>query len=373
MTAAPVLYIIFALQYAAVAAAEEAPSAPDTAQTVGLAARIATAKMALIKASIGTDRVGTENAVLAVWDGSSQEYITLVRVRHGVSQTPGYSVECVRYNGVNSDYRVTEPPGHVVLAAKFNVGSGHGRRGRGTQIFTPYTPALHTPEMVAAGRTYLENLLAKAAADLDGRGVSSRSFSGRRVTETVDTRTLMTILIVEHARSDKIEELGIQRVVEEVLVVLGANGDDAYDHAVSRARARGLAQFIKSTYQLTRTRYPAAKLTTDFNQGMADHQNAVKAQYCLADWTLSVLKSEVLADLQLPGFEEDLGAYIAAAYNGGERRAAQALIRDSQAWETRGHGLWPETVNYVRIFRAIYRHLFPEAITPEPQSQTFDP
>jgi len=373
MTAAPVLSIIIVLQYAAPAAAEEAPTAPDTAQTEGLAARIAAAKTALIKASVGTDRVGTENAVLAVWDGSSRGQITLVQVRHGVSRTPGYSVECVRHNGVNSDYRVTEPPDHVVLAAKFNVGAKHGRRGRVTQIFTPYTPALHTPELVAAGQTYLENLLAKAAADLDERGVASRSIAGRRVTETVDVRALMTILIVEHARSDKIEELGIQRVVEEVLVVLGANGDDAYDHAISRARAQGLAQFIKSTYRLTRTRYPAAKLAADFNLGMADHLNAAKAQYCLADWTLSALKRETLADLQLPGFEEDLGAYVAAAYNGGERRAAQAFIRDPSSWETRGHGLWSETINYVRVFRAVYRHLFPEATAPEPQSQTFDP
>jgi hypothetical protein len=373
MTAAPVLFIIIALQGAAITAPEEAPVEQAAAPVFSLLDRIAAAKAALSKVVIGTDRVGSENAVLAVSDGPGLDQITLVRVRRGVSQTHGYTVECVHYNGVNSDYRVTDPPDRVVLAAKFNVGARHGRRGRGAVIYTPYTPALHTPEMVAAGRAYLDGLLAKAAADLDARGVASRSVAGRRVTETVDARILAAILVVEHFRSDKIDELGLRHVIEEVLVVLGANGGDAYDHAVSSARAQGLAQFITGSYRLTRSRYPAAKLAADFNAGMADHLNAVKAEYCLADWTLTALRPEELADLQLPGFEEDLGAYVAAAYNGGERRAAAIYGRYSQDWEKPGYGLWRETVSYVRFFRAVYRQLYPETMASEPESQTFDP
>lgn len=373
MSATPVLYIIFALQGAVIPAPDEARTEQTATPVSSLQDRIAAAKAALAKAAIGTDRVGSENAVLAVSGGLGPEQITLVRVRHGVSQTPGYAVERVHYNGVNPDYRVTDPPDRVVLAAKFNVGTRHGRRGRGAVIYTPYTPALHTPEMVAAGRAYLDGLLAKAAADLDSRNVASRSVNGQRVTETVSARILATMLIIEHFRSDKIGELGLSRVIEEVLVMLGANGDDAFDHAVSSARAQGLAQFIRSSYRLTRSRYPAAGLKADFNAGMADHLNAVKAEYCLADWTLTALHPDELADLRLPGFEEDLGAYVAAAYNGGERRAAAIYGRYPQDWEKPGYGLWRETVSYVRFFRAVYRELYPEPAETEPQSQTFDP
>ncbi len=193
------------------------------------------------------------------------------------------------------------------------------------------------------------------------------------MTATVDRRTLMTILVIEHVRSDKAAELGWQRVTEEVLVTLAANGDDAYDDAVSRARAQGLAQFIKSSYQLTRRRYPGARLRADFNAGTADHLNVVKAQYCLADWTLTTLKKETLADLNLPGFEEELGAFIAAGYNGGERRAARAFYGHPGDWERSGHGLWRETVSYVRTFRAVYRQLFPPAEQGAAEDRTFDP
>jgi len=330
--------------------------------------KIAQARSLLAKAALGPGWRG-DDAVLAVWDGSPENGITLIDVRNGVSRSAGFAVERQEYNGVSPDLRVTEPPGLVVLAGKFHVGHGRTRR---TVIYTPYTPGLHTPEMVAAGRDYLDSLLAKAVVELDAGPTASRAVNGRLVTETVDRRVLAAILIVEHARFDRLDDLGLKQVVEEVLVVLAANGDDAYDHAVSRARAQGLAQFIRSSYQLTRRRYPDARIKADFNSGASDHLNVVKAQYCLADWTLSALRPETVDELRLPGFEEDLGAYIAAGYNGGEQRAASAYQRSPVEWEKPGRGLWRETVSYVRNFRMVYRHLFPEPDRRETDA-TFDP
>ena len=351
-------------------AAAKAPPAAITAAYPDLTLKIGQAKALLAEAPIGYSRNGSGNAALAVWDGSPDGEIRLVSIRDGISRTPGFTVERKRYNGVNSDYRVTEPEGYVVLAGKFDVGRGRSRR---TAVYTPYTPGLHTPEMVAAGRAYLEALLDRAASELAAAGTASLADPGKLVTGMVDARTLLAILVVEHVRYDQAEELGLQRVVEEVLVVLAANGDDAFDHAVSRARAQGLAQFIKSSYLLTRRRYPAAGLPADFNAGTTDHLNAAKAQYCLADWTLAALKKETLADLRLPGFEEDLGAYIAAGYNGGERRAAGAFYRYPGEWEKPRHGLWRETVTYVRVFRAVYRQLFPAPDPATVENRTFDP
>jgi len=370
------LFILSLFGVAGAAVAEEAPTAPATgSRYAGLLDKMAEARELVAKTRLATSRVDGGDAILAVWDGTSEGRIDLVTLKRCVSRTPGFTVECPRFNGVSPDYRVTTPDGYVVLAAKVNVCSERRCRRTKTVAYTPYSAGIHTPETVAAGRDYLDGLLARAAAELDERDVASRVVPGSRVTETANARILLAILIVEHARSDKIAELGIRRVVEEVLVVIGANGENAYDHALSHASAKGLAQFIRSSYQLTRQRYPAAVLIPDFDRGAADHGNVVKAQYCLADWTLTSLRQETLADLRLPLFEEDLGAYVAAAYNGGEKRAAKALYRYPDSWERRGHGLYQETVDYVRAFREVYRFLNAEPAENDGSlsGQNFDP
>lgn len=370
MAAISALFLTAVIGNAGLPAVADATPAENSFPVSELRLKIDEAKALLIKARIGTNRAGSANAVLAVWNNSASDGIKLVKVRNGVSRTTGFAVEYQPYNGVYSDYRVIEPEGYVVLAGKFNVA---GHRSRRTAIYTPYAPDLHTPETVAAGRSYLETLLERAAAELDDGDTGSLAVTGQTVTQTVPQRVLMTILIIEHVRSNMAEELGWQRVVEEVLVLLALNRDEAYDHAISRARARGLAQFIKSSYQLTRRRYPGADLSVDFNSGAADHLNVVKAQYCLADWTLTALTPETVADLRLPSFEEELGVYMAAAYNGGERRAAWAYYRYPEAWEKAGHGLRRETVNYVRVFRAVYRQLFRPTEEGVLDGGTFDP
>jgi hypothetical protein len=92
---------------------------------------------------------------------------------------------------------------------------------------------------------------------------------------------------------------------------------------------------------------------------MADHVHAVVAQYCLADWSLTRLTDAHRARLRLAANEEDMGAFLAAAYNGGEDRAARALADDPVRWERAGHGLAEQTVGYVREFRETYRFLGP--------------
>jgi hypothetical protein len=144
-----------------------------------------------------------------------------------------------------------------------------------------------------------------------------------------------------------------------VFATLALNRGDTYRYAVSYAGAGGLAQFIRPTYSVTRRRYASAGLPADFVQAMSDHVLAVSAQYCLADWSFGRLPRETRRTLAARDREEDLGAFIAAAYNGGEDRAASALAAHPSDWEREGNGLARQTVGYVREFRAVYRHLFP--------------
>jgi len=375
MNLCPVLFTIASVfVLAGNAGAQETPDAASAAAPpLGLLDRVAQAKKALAASPLQPSAVGSDDAVLAVWDGTDQGEVAIVALRRGKSRAPAYAFVRERLNGLNTTYVVTQPAGGVVLAVKAKVCGRQGCRRPATVVYAPYSPGLHTPETVAAGRAYLDQVLAGAAADLDRRGTFSRALDGEPVSAAVSPRILAALLIVEHAASDRIAAVGIQRVVEQVLVTLALNGEDAYDRAVSRARAQGLAQFIRRSYRETRLRYPKAGIAADYDAGTADHLNAVKAAYCLADWSLTELRPETLDDLRLPGFEEDLGAFVAAAYNGGEERAARALYRRPGEWEKPHRGLYRETVGYVRVFREVYRFLNRSEAAPSATDATFDP
>lgn len=345
------------------AAAQETDAAPD------LLVRIGQAKKHLTGSSIGTNRIGGENAVLAVWKPTEPEKkIRLVTVRGGISRTRGFAVSLERKNGVNSRYRVTSPEGFIVLALKTNIKNRHGRGRSKTAIYVPYSPDLNTPETRERGRKYLLNLVDRASDALDNANVRSVVDPDAMVTEMVPMRILLTLLVIEHITPSEFESEGAAPTIDRVLATVGLNGEDSYDFAVSDARAGGIAQFIAETYKLTRNRYPLAKLLKDFVEGMRDHRNAVKAQYCLADWSIGRLSSDARHELIDGTREEDLGAWLAAAYNGGEEKASRVYDADPLHWEKDGHGLAKQTVTYVREFRTVYKLLF----NAEAQTETPD-
>ncbi len=322
--------------------------------------RLEDAKRLLAKTAIGTDRLGGREAVLAVWNAAEDKLVT-VQVRGGLSRTRGFAVRLVQQNGVNTLYEVTEPSGYEVLAIRTNVLAARGARRRGPRtvpaVYVPYGTVLHRPHMIAAGRGYLEGLADAAGNRLDELEVRSLADPDRLVTEMIPERVLITLMIIEHIDPDDFRAKGARRTMEEVMAMTAANGRESFAYSFSYAGAGGLAQFIRSTYWLTRSRYPTAKLLPDFMDGMRDHTNAIMAQYCLADWSLAKLPAAKLKELLATSREEELGAYLAAAYNGGESRAADTLLKRPRDWEQPGRGLRPETVQYVREFREIYRLL----------------
>ncbi len=334
------------------ASAQDAPTLP--AHDVVMA-RIAEARRLLAGARIGTSRIGGDNAVLAVWQPSDPSRGTrLVNVLNGVSRTRGFTVTVLVRNGVNSRYRVDG--GWSVLAIRTNV-RGTGRSRSMPVVAVPYDPALHTPEMERDGRAYLESVIASARRRLEEAHAASRSTDGRLVPDVIPDRVLLSLLIIEHVDPADFAAQGVERSAGQVFVIAALNRADAFRYAGSYAGALGLAQFIRGTYALTRTRYPEARLPADFRTGMGDHVAAVAAQYCLADWSLSRLPEAERERLLLPANAEDLGAFLAAAYNGGEDRAATAYRADRARWEQAGNGLAAQTVGYVREFRETYRHL----------------
>lgn len=343
-----------------IALAEPAASAtlPEAAVICDEAAR---ARELLRPVAIGSRRHGLD-AALVVWRPTADTGLQIVQVRNGQSVTADYEVELRRHDGDNTQYAIIAPADAVVLAVKTNYRCAERPWHFCPAVHTPYSPELETPELVDIGRTYLTDIVDEAAAELEMAVVKSSWLEDATVAEAVPSDILVAIIAVEHASPIELEADGIERVVNRFLVTLALNGEDAYRHSVSRARAVGLTQFIRSSYAFISRSYASAGLDRDFLRGTRDHLNAVKAQFCLADWSLSRLPAKQREALLTPGNDEDLGAYLAAAYNGGENRAVWSLRRFPATWEQRGRGLHRETVTYVRMFRAVYRHLYP----PEP-------
>ncbi len=330
---------------------------PKAAAPPTLVEMVVRAKKKLVGQSVGTSKIGGNYAVLAVWKPGTSK-LSIVKVRNGRSVTKGYRVTLLKQNGVNSEYRVDEPQGSVVLALKTNVRAhmGRGKKRAIPAIYAPYGAHLDDAALIASGRQYLIDLVDRAAAKLDARDVDSKALADQRVTETVSPKILVTLLVIEHISPADFDARGAQPTVNRVFSLVGANREDAYDYAVSDAKAGGIAQFISETYAHTRRRYEDAKLENEYVEGMRDHCNAAMAQFCLADWSIGKLSSASYERLMKN--EEDLGAFIAAAYNGGETRAAKAYEADPAHWEEAGNGLAAGAVVYVREFRAVYRYLW---------------
>ncbi len=321
--------------------------------------RIEEAKQLLRPVPMHTTRIGGNDAVLAVWNPDTHASPTLVRVANGLSQTQGFNITVRRANGVNSNYRVNSPSGYIALVIKTNVRGATPPHAPTAAVYVPYSEDLHTKALSHEGLEYLRGLVPNSADKLDVRDVRSMVDPERHVTKIVPAKILTTLLVIEHIDPDEFSSLGVDHSISKVLMILGANRGEAFRYAVSGARARGLAQFIPSTYDVTRRRYPRAGLPKSFIEGMTNHGFAVMAQYCLADWSLTKLPARVLRKLYASERQEDLGAWLAAAYNGGEDRAARAYLNDPTNWDKAGNGLAPETVKYIVIFRAVYGKLYP--------------
>ena len=335
----------------AVALADGKASAPK-----GVDKMLPVAKKALKKGRIGTTRIGGEQAVLAAWKEGTK-IVRLVNVRNGRSKTKGFDVDLVgKPNGANTRYVVASPDGWHVLAIRTNVRKD--LRGRKTMpaIYVPYGDHIDTPAFRKAGRAYLEDLIEKAGDKLDERDVASKTDPDARVTEVVPWKVLMTLLVIEHIDPDDFTERGVDATMNRVLALVGANKGDAYDYAVSDKNAGGLAQFIPTTYAEIREKYPDAKIAEDFLKGMRDHRNAVMIQYCFIDYALSKLDAADLKHLRKD--DEELGAYLAAAYNHGQNGAAAAYAAHGDDWDEPGNGIGDGSLLYVKEFRAVYRKLW---------------
>ena len=272
------------------------------------------------------------------------------------------------WNSFNTFYEIADHPELVVIANKYlfpsNYLSGLPEKSSSQYtdiIYVPYSKDLHLPEIIEAGKNYLEKNIDLAFVGLEADKVMSRSAPGQPVGNGISKDLVRNIIIVEHIDPDgfNASKDGGKELSERVLTVIGANQELAFRYTGSPAGASGLAQFIRPTYENMVARYPGARLIKNYNAGMADHVNAIKAMVLFFDSH----KKEVASRVTRRDIVESLGIteeMLAATYNGGPSRVAQSVNKYGLTWLTKQLGLsgagrilrW-ETLNYVQKFQAV--------------------
>ncbi|MCC7356953.1 transglycosylase SLT domain-containing protein [Candidatus Uhrbacteria bacterium] len=232
-------------------------------------------------------------------------------------------------NGVNSAF--ASDKGEVVLAVRYPITTSIGTKKRPQYkntdvIYTPYSAAIHQPETVLAGSSYIDQVYAQVFDRLKQSKTHSRAFPEKTLAEATDLELAKLILMIEHVDNTSVRTDAL-RQVERFLVTMALNKDDAYDYSRSSAGALGLVQFIPSTYASMVRLYPDLQLEPDFEKAMRDPVNSLTAQVVYLDYLLAQFPQETRNKAHLfPSFTQEI---IAAAYNGGPARVKKAMV----VWE----------------------------------------
>lgn len=306
--------------------------------------------------------------VATLWNPDGDQFDTVRLIKQGTKvetvNAPHYKFSVEHDNGVNSIMSVTNRPELYVVAVIHPVFSSIGtsanpRYRLDRAVYVPTSDFLLHPSIVRAGREYLDNKVDAVFEELGALHVRSRAYPERELAEVISPSIVKAIIAIEHVSAATILKGEVDGYLDRFYSILATNEHRAYAYARSTAQARGLVQFIPGTYQSMRRIRPELTLNEDFEQGMMDPYNAIKAEIALLDYNLSVLPSEIRT--RYASDEGSLGAYLAAMYNGGEARVRRAIARYGDAWsEYHGstvNGLKRETSLYVEKYRLVYERL----------------
>lgn len=312
---------------------------------------------------------------LAVWLKDTDEVVTLtIQKKNTEVKLPAdrpFDVKVVKTNGVNSLYEVSKANA-IVVAVRYPIlepvvkgKATIGYRLSEWAVYTPYSAALHTPEMVEEGAEQLDGFVQAAFRYFREHSILSRAQKGRNIADVIDPNLAKTILVIEHLDASVLVK-DPHRAVETVLVTIAANPENVYGYSKSSAAALGIAQFIPSTYT-SMAKHSELGLIQNVEDGCTDPVNAVRAEVAYLDYILASMPATIRES-----YGSDTGKineYLAAAYNGGSARVKYAI----KIWDDQIAGilqpkqilqrarLRPETIGYVKKFRSAYEVVFTAA------------
>ena len=277
----------------------------------------------------------SKDIALAVLDPATNNIITTVGKQSGktmVFPDPAVDIKLTSFNGVNSKFQINRPTNGTVIALKYLItGPEKGSKAAienalSEAVYVPYSAGLNDPAVAAYGETYLNNIIQNVAASL--QTLPSQAIPGDSVTQAIPPAMIRALVYAEHTDTATVLNGNPQDTINQLNILFATNQGDAYKYSVSTASARGIAQFIPSTYASLVQRHPEAGLISDFATGMSDHYNSIKAMYLLLDDYAGAVRVKAAQ-----GFASGrVFDYAAASYNGGTTRVAKAVNIYGQDW-----------------------------------------
>ena len=276
------------------------------------------------------------DVTLAVWDRVTDQIQLVEILKSGVAvkilKNPhNLTVRVKRTNGVNSEYLVGD--GKAVVAVIYPIVTQVTYQGKKVYegqdvLYTPDAVALRTPELLAIGRETMDGFINDAYNKLRQDGVRSRAFPGQLMADVVSADLVKGIMVIEHTdHADLVRNQ--EKALQPFFVVVAGNQEDVYAYSKSTAGALGLVQFIPKTYAAFAKR-TELNLIKDFEKGMRDPRNAVRAQIAYLDSSLAELPKEIRERFSTN--PEQVNEYLAAAYNGGIIRTRRAITAWQDEW-----------------------------------------
>lgn len=241
---------------------------------------------------------------------------------------PICSAEKIGGGGVNANYRITcDGREEIVLAGREL--QTEGKPPWKTTLYVPYSDALATNEVVALGEIYLRDQVSRAAESLRKKKVPSLAISNKLIAGIIPEIMPYLLALIEHIDHDEFRERGAVYMMRKVLTQLGTNGPDTFLYARSRTGALCLMQIQPSTYKDIQRAYKTAKLPKSAVAGSCStHEQAIEVAYLVLDSKLAAMP----ASFQKKFLEDpaSYGLYLAAAYNGGQGRAAGLYLAEEK-------------------------------------------
>jgi hypothetical protein len=286
--------------------------------------------------------LGSKDIALAILDPSTNSTVVTVGRQNGKSivfPDTAVGVKLVKFNGVNSKFQVNMPAGGKIVALKYLISkteSGSKKNienGLSEAVYVPYSPDFVQPDVLAYGASYLDGVIAKVTEAL--KPLPSYSIPGKTLTDAIPPAMIKALVYAEHTDTTQVlYGNNTQATIDQLNILFALNESDTYKYSVSTAGARGISQFIPSTYAGLVKRHPEAELIPDFVAGMSDHVNAIKATYLLLDDYAGAVRVKASN-----GFAEGrVFEYGAASYNGGTTRVARAVDLFGATWNLDKNG-----------------------------------
>ena len=283
---------------------------------------------------------GYRKVRLAIWDPATDLIQTWDVMKDGTKlKLPDGApkIRVAQTNGLNSHFVVEN--NRVVVALRYPiyrkvvVSKKKFHFSVADVVYTPYSDALATPEMVAAGKRVLNSLVGRVYQEMQTDQAHSWAFPDRLVSDVVDPDVAKAIAVIEHSDNAALDR-DPAGTINKFFVTLAANADAAYAYSGSSAGALGLAQFIPSTYTKLVKQRPELHLIADFEDGMRDLHNAITAQVGYLDVILAALPDAARSQYTDAVTRSRVEEYMTAAYNGGPARVSKAMARWDEMWSS---------------------------------------